>query len=178
MPRDAIGLWKRELFDWLHRIGIDAPADQPLPEIDTISQQHRSEYQKQRNRLWNWNLDRCHGECVLRRHELAKIVLDSLQHFDGERYDLDSAIIMPNHVHLIAQFRLPTTCRKQCESWMHYSAHEINRSLRRSGPFWQGEPFDHLIRSAEQFEYLQRYIAENGRKEKLPVTNYLYWKRG
>ncbi|MEZ6077339.1 MAG: hypothetical protein R3C56_17215 [Pirellulaceae bacterium] len=63
---------------------------------------------------------------MLRSRELAAIVLDSLRHFDGDRYDLDSAIIMPNHVHLIAQFRPPVTCREQCTSWLYYTAHQIN----------------------------------------------------
>ena len=41
-------------------------------------------------------LDNCHGECVLRRPELAKIVGDSLLHFDGERYVMTDFVVMPN----------------------------------------------------------------------------------
>jgi hypothetical protein len=47
----------------------------------------------------------------------------------------------------------------------------------RTGPFWQSEPFYHLVRSAEQFEYLQRYIAENPSKANLKPGEFLYWTR-
>jgi putative transposase len=84
---------------------------------------------------------------------------------------------MPNHVHVLAQFRPPTMMRKQLESWLHFSATQINRRLGQSGRFWQSEPFDHLVRSAEQFEYLQRYIRENPAKAKLRAGEFLYWSR-
>jgi putative transposase len=117
------------------------------------------------------------GKCELRRRELAEIVLASLRHFDGQRYDLDCAIVMPNHVHLLVQFHEGTMCRDQCESWLHYTAWQINKRLGRKGAFWQSEPFDHLVRSAEQFQYLRRYIEENGLKASLSVADYLFWKR-
>jgi type I restriction enzyme R subunit len=132
---------------------------------------------KLRNRLWHGNLDQGHGECVLRNREFATIVLDSLRHFDEERYDLDCAIVMPNHVHLLVQFKLPTTCSDQCDSWLHFTAYRINKRLGRKGAFWQSEPFDHLVRSGEQFAYLQRYIARNGIEANLPASDYLYWSR-
>jgi len=84
---------------------------------------------------------------------------------------------MPNHVHLLVQFRPGTTCREQGESWLHYTAWQINKRLGRKGAFWQSEPFDHLVRSAEQFHYLRQYIAENGVRASLPETDYLFWKR-
>lgn len=31
----------------------------------------------------------------------AKIVADALRHFDGERYELASFVVMPNHVHVL-----------------------------------------------------------------------------
>jgi type I restriction enzyme R subunit len=43
-----------------------------------------------------------------------------------------------------------------------------------SGRLWQEESFDHLVRSPEQFEYFQRYIAENPRKASLNPGDYLH----
>jgi len=84
-------------------------------------------------------------------------------------------VVMPNHVHLLAQFRDEDAMRKQCTSWARYTARQINRSLGRKGSFWQKEAFDHLVRSAEQFDYYRRYIAENPRKAHLePGEYYLY----
>jgi putative transposase len=175
LPREVIMRWKDELRDWLRRAGVMIEPDQELPDVEMIPGNLQSEYSKFRDRLWHWHLDSCHGECVLRQRELAELVKSSLLHFNGERYHLASLIVMPNHVHLIAQFNLPTLCRKQCTSWMHYSAREINRELNRTGEFWQSEPFDHLIRSDAQFQYLQSYIADNGRKANLPPSDYLHW---
>lgn len=177
MPRQVIDAWRRELCRWLCEHGVDTQGDLPSADLTTLPVTLRSEYKKLRSRLWHGNLDAGHGECVLRNRELAMIVLDSLRHFDGERYDLESAIVMPNHVHLLVQFRAPTTCSNQCDSWLHFTAHRINKRLGRKGAFWQSEPFDHLVRSGEQFAYLQRYIARNGTEANLPASDYLYWSR-
>lgn len=177
MPRDVIRMWDREVREWLARRGIRLLTGQALPEPEDLPVAVRRGYVRRRDRLWHWNLDRCHGECLLKHRDVAEIVLDSLRHFDGHRYDLDSAVIMPNHVHLIAQFRPPVTCRRQCSSWLRYSARQINKRLGRHGTFWQSEPFDHLIRSEAQFHYLRRYIADNGSAAGLAEDEYLYWSR-
>ena len=52
----------------------------------------------------------------------------------------------------------------QCDSWLHYTAVRINQAIDEKGKFWQQEPFDHLVRNPEQYEYLRRYIAENPHK--------------
>ena len=43
---------------------------------------------------------------------------------------------------------------------------------------WQGEPFDHVVRSAKQFVYLQNYIRENSTKGNVPEGEYLFWEIG
>ena len=201
MPREVVEKWRAELRAWLGRRGVVLRTDEKLPTVEQLQRRMDGEreflgkesdggasghidggdvvgeYFKLRNSLWHGFLDECHGACVLRSRELAAIVLDSLRHFDGDRYDLDSAIIMPNHVHLIAQFRPPVTCREQCTSWLHYTAHQINQRIGSKGAFWQSEPFDHLIRSEEQFFYLQSYIAQNGIAANLPESQYLCWSR-
>ena len=51
---------------------------------------------------------------------------------------------------------------------------EINKAINEQGRFWQGDPFDHLVRSPKQYEYLRRYIKDNPRKAKLAVGEYHY----
>jgi REP element-mobilizing transposase RayT len=177
MPREVVQRWETELRAWLNQQGWRIRAEDSLPDFDQLPLPLRKTYGYERNRRWHGQLDSCHGECLLRQRQLAQIVMDCLRHFDGQRYHLDCAIVMPNHVHLLVQFRSPTTCRGQCTSWLHYTAVQINKQLGRSGAFWQSEPFDHLCRSAEQFEYLRRYIAGNGAKANLPETDYLFWRR-
>ncbi len=84
---------------------------------------------------------------------------------------------MPNHVHAIVQFRPDADLKTISESWMRYTARQINRVNSGTGAFWQPEPFDHTIRSYEQFLNLQDYIADNPRKANLKEGEYLYWER-
>ena len=81
---------------------------------------------------------------------------------------------MPNHVHLLAVFATPETMKTQCDSWMHFSAFRINQVLGAKGIFWQREPFDHLVRSVEQYDYLRQYIADNPIKSGLKPGEFLY----
>ena len=99
---------------------------------------------------------------------------DSLLHFDGERYRMGDFIVMPTHVHLLAAFATAEAMTAQCDSWLHYTAFQINRAIGEKGKFWQQEPFDHLVRSPEQYEYLRQYIADNPRKAGLKPGEYLY----
>jgi type I restriction enzyme R subunit len=46
--------------------------------------------------------------------------------------------------------------------------------MGENGKFWQQEPFDHLVRSLEQYEYLRQYIADNAQKARLKTGEYLY----
>jgi len=41
------------------------------------------------------------------------------------------------------------------------SAHSLNRALRRSGPVWEEESFDHVLRSEEKFVETVEYIRQN-----------------
>ena|ERR1043165_309210 len=177
LPKEVVRRWHEEQRAWLGDHGWPIHSNDELPDWKDLPLTLQGAFHKLRTSRWHWHLDSCHGKCELRKRELAEIVMSSLRHFDGERYDLDRAIVMPNHVHLLVQFRPGTTCRQQCESWLHYTAWQINKILGRKGAFWQGEPFDHLVRSVEQFVYLQRYIAENGIRAKLPESDYLFWMR-
>ena len=62
----------------------------------------------------------------------------------------------------------------QFDSWLHFTAVQINKAIDEKGHFWQQEPFDHLVRSGAQYEYLRRYIADNPRKAGLRKGEYVY----
>jgi putative transposase len=86
-------------------------------------------------------------------------------------------VVMPNHVHLLVAFPDADSLEKQQASWLRFTATQINRRINQSGHFWQQEPFDHLVRSLEQYEYLQNYIRDNPAKAKLKPGEYLYYRR-
>lgn len=171
IPREVIQRWDREKQEWLRRRGWDTQNHWSLI-VEQLYEEDRLDFHRTFNRCREEFLDACQGECLLRKPELSKIVADSLLHFDGERYRMGDFVVMPNHVHLLAAFESPDALKAQCDSWLHYTALQINKAMGTKGKFWQQEPFDHLVRSAEQFEHLKRYIAENPHKAGLSAGDY------
>jgi putative transposase len=127
--------------------------------------------------VWDNALDLGHGACVLKAPALSEIVGDSLLHFDGQRYFLTDFVVMPNHVHLLATFPSEEALFEQCTSWKRYSARQINQRLDQSGELWQVEQFDHLVRSAEQFEHYRQYIANNPKRARLRIGEYRHYSK-
>ena len=178
MPKAVVKGWRDEISLWLQQQGAEIPDPlDELPGVDSIPENLRAKFYKLKSQGWHRRLDECHGSCVLRDPGLALIVSDTLKFFDGDRYDLASFIVMPNHVHALVQFRNSVSMAKQTESWLRFSARQINEQLGRAGPFWQSEPFDHLIRSNEQFLYLLDYIRSNPIKAGLKNGEYLLYER-
>jgi type I restriction enzyme R subunit len=182
IPHDVLMQWEHEKKEWIDRLALqhDRPMLQRLNTKDAVaelSDHDRQEFLKHFNRKREMALDLCHGECWLRKPDLAKIVADSLLHFDGIRYRMGDFIVMPNHFHALAAFADPDSMEKQFDSWLHWTATQINRKINRRGHFWQQEPFDHLVRSIEQYEYLRQYIADNPKKAKLREGEYYYHSR-
>ena len=176
MPADVLELWCRRREDWLQRHGIDTRTSKWLDKLHALPTAQLKEFHNSFSRELMAQLDKGHGECVLKRPNMAKIVAESLRYDDGKRYLLGDFVVMPNHVHVLSCLLGETDLEKQCFSWKKYTATRINRSLGRSGRFWQEESFDHLVRSPEQFEYLRKYIAENPIKAGLQEGEYLYWR--
>jgi REP element-mobilizing transposase RayT len=94
------------------------------------------------------------------------IVLRHCLHDHGTKACVHAAVVMPDHVHLLL-----TPLRDQAGNLRSLveilqgikgaSAHSVNRALRRSGPVWQEESFDHVLRSEESFEQKVEYIRQN-----------------
>jgi putative transposase len=174
VPQALAKAWYRRRDEWLRRHGIDPSSPnwksqlRQSPEVDR-------EFNAKFTREFMDYLDRGFGECVLRNGALAQIVADSLRHFDGDRYTLGDFVVMPNHVHVLVCLHGATDIEAQCRSWKTFAARKINQRLSRRGRFWQEEAFDHLVRSPEQFEALQRYIADNPRKAHLAAGEFLHY---
>ncbi len=119
-------------------------------------------------------LDVSHGECHLRRVKAAEIVKEALQHFDGQRYYLHAWSIMPNHVHTIMEPAAGYRLSKIVHTWKSFTANRINRQLDRTGPFWQHETYDHIIRSENEYWDQVEYVWRN--PEKAGLIKCLRWR--
>ncbi|MCC7387295.1 MAG: transposase [Phycisphaerales bacterium] len=101
------------------------------------------------------------GSCVLRRREAAAIVQSALLHFEGDRYNLVSWCVMPNHVHLLVTPSLRHALSDIVHSWKSFTSNTINRLLGRSGTLWEREGFDHLVRSEQDLVRLIGHVEQN-----------------
>ena len=106
-------------------------------------------------------LDSGYGECFLKKREVAKVVKDSLEKYNGERYKLFAWVIMPNHIHLLLKPINDWALEKILHSFKSFTATEANKILQRNGKFWMRESFDRYIRDYEHFEKTWRYIENN-----------------
>ena len=191
LPKAALARLNRQRQEFLRQHQLDPDADwkEELAKLPSaVGEQLHWEFFT----AWDKQLDLAAGACVLREPALSEVVMNSLQHFDNERYILTDAVVMPNHVHVLVAFRDEDSLVTQCTSWKHFTATQINRSLRKSaklcrisnggqppssGEFWQVEQFDRLVRSEEDFCRYRYYIAENPRKARLADGSFRYYTR-
>lgn len=105
-------------------------------------------------------------------YEARDLVLHHCLHDCGRKYRLHAAVIMPEHVHLLL------TPLRQPDGWPYAlpailklikgtSARSVNNLLATSGPVWQEESFDHVVRTHESLQQKIDYIRENPVRRRL-----------
>jgi REP element-mobilizing transposase RayT len=177
LPRPVLHRWLTERNSWLRDHHIDPLGTGWRTAIGNLPPLQREEFRSFVSDRWEAHLDECHGDCVLRQRTYADIVSKSLLHFNEKRYVMTDFVVMPNHIHLIAAFPTEDAMLDQCDSWKHFTATEINRSLGRKGRFWEEDQFDHLVRSEEWFEHYRNYIAENPTRARLGSGEFIHFSK-
>ncbi|MGC1478867.1 MAG: alanine--tRNA ligase-related protein, partial [Chthoniobacterales bacterium] len=100
------------------------------------------------------------------------IVLKSLRHFSGKRYELSAACVMPDHVHVLLQPMIKdrdasgTAIFHGLDEIFHsiksFTANEINRIENHTGDqLWENEYHDRLMRSDADLEEKFHYVLSN-----------------
>ena len=95
------------------------------------------------------------------------ITLESSRHDDAVRYDLDAAVVMPDHVHLILTPRIDNRRHgvmplfEIMQAIKGASARKISQRLECHSAIWQEESFDRVLRSAEDNSAKVMYVLEN-----------------
>lgn len=125
--------------------------------------------------------------CTWHRWELPAIAkelaLESCRRANGRKYLLYAAVVMPDHAHLIC---MPLTDTRGTISIPEItrtikseSAHRINHALGRTGPVWQDESFDHILRGDESLRKKAVYILEDPVRARLAGSYreypWLWW---
>jgi REP element-mobilizing transposase RayT len=129
-------------------------------------------------RIEGW-LDQGMGSCLLKQAHLAAFLTTAMHHFDGDRYELDCYVVMPNHAHVIVRPLMPAgdTLEAILGSWKKYSSRRINHALQQTGELWQDESYDRLIRDEEHLWRALQYIGANPDKAGLPRESCPLWIR-
>jgi REP element-mobilizing transposase RayT len=114
--------------------------------------------------------DAGHGSCWLRHKDIARLMEETLLHYDGEHYRLVAWCIMPNHIPAIIEVMESHSLQKIIHSWKSYSSHEANKILQRSGKFWFREYHDRFMRNADHLATTIEYVENNPVKAGLVET--------
>jgi putative transposase len=162
LPAEIVAVFHDEREAWLTR--------HPRPWDEKTEREYWERF-GQRSERW---LDEGYGACPLRRPELARLVGNALGFHEGRLYRQRAWVVMPNHVHCLVSLSVDATLARVLHSWKSFTANEINRRLGTSGPFWQKDYFDRLIRSPEHFWRCARYIRHN--PAKLRAGESLLWE--
>ena len=151
LPQEKLQWLLEEKESWLKQ--------HPQPWSEKTAKEYVDKFGKAVDR---W-LDNNYGDCLLKKTINRKIVEDALLFFNGERYDLVAFVVMPNHVHILMKLKEGNELIEIMRSIKSYTAKKINENENRTGPVWQSESYDRLIRDPAHFENVIRYIIANNK---------------
>ena len=150
LPREVLLRFEQEHAGALRRL----PANTPAEAVEEINRELRRKIERY--------LDQGHGECHLRRPDIADLTAEALRHYDGIQYQLDDWVVMPNHVHVVLWPKPNFTLSEILKGRKRHSARQANLILGLTGEtFWQRESYDHWIRNDEEKSRIRRYIRMN-----------------
>ena len=143
------------------RLHDSLPAELRAEWTRELENRLETEQRRSRRKRIETALDSGYGACHLARPEVARLVVETLGHFDNERYRLHAWCVMPNHVHVLVTPLADHTLTSIVHSWKSYTANRANQVLGRRGPFWMQEYFDRAIRDEDHFIAAVEYIEHN-----------------
>jgi REP element-mobilizing transposase RayT len=121
---------------------------------------------------------RC-AACTLLTEPERDVVLAAMRHWDGSRWTVFAAVVMPDHVHALIYPMPKGDGARDLPEVVHsvksYTAHQINRLRARRCPVWQDERFDRWVRDEDEFAEKWQYIAENPLKAGLAEGENYPW---
>ena len=125
-------------------------------------------------------------KAILAREEVAKILIrewSSARKRHG--WAIGRYVIMPDHVHFFCRAELDAKPLSVfIQKWKQWTSKRIGREIavavigdpgaKQSGTVWQGEFFDHVLRSSESYSRKWEYVKENPVRAGL-VKNSVDW---
>ncbi|WP_395745096.1 transposase [Prosthecobacter sp.] len=153
VPQELLEQWVRQRAVWLEN------HPQPWNDADALEY---AELFTERMDAW---LDAGHGSCALRDPQIRRHVEQALCKFDGLRLDLECAVIMPNHVHLLLKPREDENVFKLVGGMKGASARVCNIQLGRPPQaFWMEDSYNRIVRDYDELSAFRDYIRGNPQK--------------
>jgi len=161
LPHQKLEMWRAERDSWLKK--------NPKPWSEDDMEEYNEKFNE---RLEKW-LDSGYGSCILTNPAIRKEVIKSILKFDGERLKVHSAVIMPNHVHLLLEPFTGYSLSEILKGIKGASAQKVNKFLEtKANKIWMEESYDHIVRNEKEYFYFIRYIVNNPIRANLPSDKY------
>ena len=125
-PVSVLKEMKCEAEAWRQRVAT-AASSMKNGKLSLDQLQEWNDFQRCQARKLERILDEGHGECLLSEVDHRQIVVDSLLHFEGERYEMFAFTVMPNHVHVLCRPSKDYSLEEICGAWKSYSAQRLQR---------------------------------------------------
>jgi putative transposase len=111
--------------------------------------------------------------------EERTITLTTLRYWDTIKWTVYAAVVLPDHVHVLAQ-PLPKqeggvfNLTEILHSVKSFSSQKINQQRKEPGSLWQAESFDRIVRDEAEFLEKWQYIRNNPLKMDLAQSSEEY----
>jgi REP element-mobilizing transposase RayT len=107
-------------------------------------------------------------------------VMRVIEGCDKDCLELQAAVVMPDHVHLIFRI-IERSLANVLQKIKGSSARQVNFVLKRTGSLWMEESFDHVIRHEaelqEKIEYVRNNPVKKGLVDDPQQYRWLYVKK-
>jgi len=103
--------------------------------------------------------------------ELHRCIL----HFQQEHYDVGCFVIMANHCHLVIRPFSSYELEDEIGVMKSISAKFVLKHEAASGPLWQQESYDRIVRDAEHLWKVVQYIGRNPRAAHVDPSRWHRW---
>ncbi|NBC10227.1 MAG: transposase [Planctomycetes bacterium] len=115
-----------------------------------------------------------HGELSSAERQM---IFDHILAGDAQYYHLHALMVMPDHVHMLAQPNSNVSLSRMMKGIKGATARKLNQQRGTTGPIWQEESYDRIIRDADEFNKKANYMYENPWRAGLVTRpeDYPFW---
>ena len=94
------------------------------------------------------------------------LIMSAIESCDGKSIDLDAAVVMPDHAHVVFRLIAPHRLSGVLRQIKGRTSRQVNQLLHKNHrlkpvPLWMEESFDHIVRHEAELDEKIEYIRQN-----------------